>query len=354
MTSVPERGDDETITVLSLPSCNRECKDSFCSETMSSQANPMPTATKAIAAMRQLRLPVQGNSVDAYDTTLELATHMSVSAVTAKLKSLKAEDFSKRYVRDVSFLIVLVTLHGLKQVVLQLNPRELAIFETELLRWGSLEAHETAKRVGRQPWEMVRYYYKWRNEKLAAENLAIREEIQNAKTERQRQRLTLSHLLHEPADVPAKAKREANAKGKGKTPRYMPKGHKAVTGVQSGAASVLGHQREATPESDAEGSVWEDDELKEAKPACSACGVKKDRKWWKAPRSQQGQYLCNHCGLVLLSQESICFATDCIVSSALPIGSMACRYHTEHTWSVQRAKSARVHRWMNPAAKGRR
>jgi hypothetical protein len=85
---------------------------------MLTQANPIPTATKAIAAMRQLRLPVQSNSVDAYDTTLELATHMSVSAVTAKLKSLKAEDFSKRYVRDVSFSIVLVTLGWLNILLL--------------------------------------------------------------------------------------------------------------------------------------------------------------------------------------------------------------------------------------------
>jgi hypothetical protein len=176
-----------------------------------------------------------------------------------------------------------------------LNPQELEIFETELMRWGSLEAHETAKKLNREPWEVVRFYYKWRNEKLASENATIRDEIAHAKTERQRQRLQLSYSLHEPPDVPVKAKKEAKAKGK-KAPRYLPKNHKAVTGVQSGAASVLGHQREATPETDAEGSVWEEEELTNAKPACAACGVKKDTKWWKAARSQQGSYLCNHCG----------------------------------------------------------
>lgn len=252
--------------------------------------------------MRMKRLAVPGYSVDAYDYTLQRNMRVDVKDLVKELEKATAQDFAgERYVRDVGLEQVYAdvrTALTIEIIPLQLDTRELEIFETELMRWGSLEAHETAKKVGREPWEIVRYYYKWRNEKLTAENSAIRDEIAHAKTERQRQRLQLSYSLHEPPDVPVKAKKEAKAKGKTKGPKYLPKTHKAVTGVQSGAASVLGHQREATPESDAEGSVWEDDELKNAKPTCSACGVKKDTKWWKAARSQQGAYLCNHCGWV--------------------------------------------------------
>jgi hypothetical protein len=180
----------------------------------------------------------------------------------------------------------------------QLNPEELEIFEAELMKWGFLETHETAKKVGREPWEILRYYYKWRGNLLIAENRAIRNELAEVKSDRQRQKLQLSYSLHEPPDVPVKVKKEEKTRAGTRESRYLPKNHRAVTGLQTGVASVLGHQREATPETDVEGSVWEEEEMRDAKPACSACGIKKDDKWWKAPRSQGGLYQCNHCGFV--------------------------------------------------------
>jgi hypothetical protein len=66
----------------------------------------MITAIKVITAMRQLRLPVPSNSVEAYDTTLEMNLHSKSSAeVIIKLKKMKAEDFGKRVVRDVGHVI---------------------------------------------------------------------------------------------------------------------------------------------------------------------------------------------------------------------------------------------------------
>lgn len=251
--------------------------------------------------MRKTRLAVPSNSVDAYDTALKLNLTMLPSDGIQRLKEMKEADFCKRVVKDVSSspFFGYITMRTDNPSVFsthQLTGKELEIFEAEVMRWGSLEAHETAKKVGREPWEVIRFYYRWRNAKLASENASMREEYANAKSEKQRQRLSLSYSLHEPPDVPAKIKTEAKSKSKAKGVRYLPKAHKAVTGVQSGAASVLGHQREATPESDAEGSVWEENELADAKLSCSACGVKKDTKWWKSPRSQQGAFLCNHCG----------------------------------------------------------
>lgn len=177
----------------------------------------------------------------------------------------------------------------------QLDERELGIFESEIARWSCLEAHETAKKVGRQPWEIIRYYFKWRNEKLIDENASMRAEMARTKSETKRQRLSIVHNMHDPPEVPVVVKKRIpTPKGKG---RFAAKpARKAVTGVQLGASAILGHGREATPESDAEGSVWEDSDLREQKPSCASCGARKDGKWWKASRSHAGGFLCDHCG----------------------------------------------------------
>lgn len=145
------------------------------------------------------------------------------------------------------------------------------IFETQVAKFGSLEAHSTAKALKKNVWEVVRFYYVWRNELLGQQHAA--------------ERAAQDHQMGA-----VKAVKAIKAK-------VSTKHQKATTALPTGTSVVMGHfQRESTSDSDAEGSVWEADELRSVKPSCAICGNKKVESWWKAPRSQSGPYLCNWCG----------------------------------------------------------
>lgn len=72
--------------------------------------------------------------------------------------------------------------------------------------------------------------------------------------------------------------------------------HYKPAGKTLGSSAILGTHREGTPDSDAEGSIWEEDRLRTAKPGCGTCHSKKSDTWWKTPRNLQGEYMCEHCG----------------------------------------------------------
>lgn len=81
-----------------------------------------------------------------------------------------------------------------------------------------------------------------------------------------------------------------------------PKQAKALTAkhaplASASSAAIMGMQRTDGDESDVEGSEWEPDEIPDKQPSCAICSTKSSKKWWKAPRSQNGLYLCEACGL---------------------------------------------------------
>lgn len=127
-----------------------------------------------------------------------------------------------------------------------------------------------AKKIGRKPAEVVRLYYRWRNQKLVEQNRKIRaaRDQANGKTRR---------------------------KKKGR-PRKLPKALNAPL-ASSSSAAIMGMQRADSDESDAEGSDWEPDEMPDRQPSCAICNTKSSSKWWKAPRTQNGLYLCDACGV---------------------------------------------------------
>jgi hypothetical protein len=152
--------------------------------------------------------------------------------------------------------------------LLQLKGESLAIFEREVAKWGFLEHHETAKLTGRKPSDIVRFYYKWRNGKLGKEHEASKQ-----------------------AKIAAKAAKKKLAKAQiaaqSKISHHMP------MGVSANVAPT----RDVSPDSDAEGSVWGEEQLDiEKPPACAICNSKVAKHWWKAPRSLTGNYLCDSCG----------------------------------------------------------
>lgn len=150
--------------------------------------------------------------------------------------------------------------------------QDLEKFESQVAKFGSLEAHSTAKLLRRNVWEVVRFYYVWKNELLGQQHAA--------------ERAAKEHQTGAVRAVKA-------IKAKVSTKHQL-----ATTALPTGASVVMGHfQRESTSESDAEGSIWEPDEMpRDAKPSCAICGNKKVESWYKAPRSQSGPYLCNWCG----------------------------------------------------------
>jgi hypothetical protein len=162
----------------------------------------------------------------------------------------------------------ILDLHPAHLLFTQLEGNDLAIFEREVARWGFLEHHETARLTHRKPSDIVRFYYKWRNEKLGAEHEATKQAklvARASKKKVQRAQIAAQHKLQP----------------------HMPMGV---------SASVM-QQRDSSPDSDEEGSVWAEDELDPEKPpSCAVCGGKVAKHWWKAPRSLTGNHLCYSCG----------------------------------------------------------
>ncbi|KAJ9117562.1 hypothetical protein QFC22_004412 [Naganishia vaughanmartiniae] len=217
------------------------------------KSKPDPNLTEFMTSIRQLKLPVPVFSVEAYDKSLMIFHSRGANAALKVVATAKLAD----YYRPLK----------------PFTGEDLEKFEAQVAKFGSLEAHSTAKLLGKNVWEVVRFYYVWKNELLGQQHAA--------------ERAAKEHQTGAVRAVKA-------IKAKVSTKHQL-----ATTALPTGASVVMGHfQRESTSESDAEGSIWEADEMpRDAKPSCAICGNKKVESWYKAPRSQSGPYLCNWCGL---------------------------------------------------------
>lgn len=202
--------------------------------------------------VRSMKLVLPPTDLEVQIKALLLNSHQGPAMAMRTLETCKLADF--RYIKDMT-------------------DTELKIFEAQVEKYGALENHSTAKMIQRKPGETVRLYYRWRNQKLAVENRKIRESRQ----------------------VKVKVQPNGHKAGKGKKhakplpPPPLPSA--------SSASAILNMQRDSTPESDAEGSIWEQSDIPDKTPTCAICAARKSPKWWKAPRHQGGSYLCDHCGL---------------------------------------------------------
>ncbi|KAJ9119411.1 hypothetical protein QFC24_005644 [Naganishia onofrii] len=257
---LPVRGHDQggpgrapTVIWKSKPDPNRE------SDIGTKVAIPLKTdidyrkVPEFMTSIRQLKLPVPVFSAEAYDKTLMIFLVRGAKAALNVFADAKLAD----YYRPLKHF----------------TGEDLEKFEAQVAKFGSLEAHSTAKLLRKNVWEVVRFYYVWKNELLGQQHAA--------------ERAAKEHQSGAVRAVKA-------IKAKVSTKHQL-----ATTALPTGASVVMGHfQRESTSESDAEGSIWEADEIpREAKPTCAICGNKKVDSWYKAPRSQSGPYLCNWCGL---------------------------------------------------------
>lgn len=221
--------------------------------------------------VRQLKLPVPIFSSEAYEKALMLLMSRGPKQALNILAQAKFADYYKPLKPVSPPPCDSAANTHIKHAILQFTGDDLKIFEAQVAKFGSLEAHSTAKALKKHVWEVVRFYYIWRNELLGQQHAAER-----------------AAQDHQTGAV--KAVKAIKAK-------VSTKHQKATTALPTGTSVVMGHfQRESTSESDAEGSIWEEDELKSVKPSCAICGNKKVESWWKAPRSQSGPYLCNWCG----------------------------------------------------------
>ncbi|KAJ9114192.1 hypothetical protein QFC20_001708 [Naganishia adeliensis] len=216
------------------------------------RSKPNQNLTPFMTDVRQLKLPVPIFSVEAYEKALMLLMSRGPKQGLSILAQAKFADYYKPLKKFIG--------------------EDLKIFEAQVAKFGSLEAHSTAKLLKKNVWEAVRFYYIWRNELLGQQHAAER-----------------AAQEHQTGAV--KAVKAIKAK-------VATKHQKATTALPTGTSVVMGHfQRESTSDSDAEGSTWEEDELRSVKPSCAICGQKRVESWYKAPRSQSGPYLCNWCGL---------------------------------------------------------
>lgn len=137
----------------------------------------------------------------------------------------------------------------------QFSSKETGIFEVELERNGGLETHETGKILNRTPAEVLRYSYKWKNDKLKAENDALRHH----------HRISTSH---------ARQNKTLGAPSLGR--------------IRQGARD--------DPHSDDEVSLYKAAFVKENKMVCAACSTRISAVWWRCPRTVQGLAMCEGCG----------------------------------------------------------
>lgn len=224
-----------------------------------------------MARVRALpNLPKPGYDIEVYDMALHLRMQRGPEEALKAMSSISLAEL--RPLIKVRVLTVAPRGPVADIAPPQLSAKELTIFENEIARVGSLEHHDIAKRINRRPADIVRYYYNWRNTKLRAEHEATKQAKRAARAERKK--LQKQQLVTQ-----------------------RDKKHHIPMGASANVAST----RDGSPESDAEGSVYAADDAEAAKgslpaPSCSVCANKHSKIWWKAPRSLNGNFLCESCG----------------------------------------------------------
>ncbi|RSH90248.1 putative PHD type zinc finger protein with BAH domain-containing protein [Saitozyma podzolica] len=135
--------------------------------------------------------------------------------------------------------------------------KETAIFEEELEKQGGLDAHETAKILGKRPAEVLRFSYIWKNRKLRSENEALR-----------------AH--HKVTSAHARQNKTLGAPSLGR-----------IRGSGS---------RQDSEASDDEVSLYSSSYASSNKMQCAACSTRISSVWWRCPRTVQGIAMCESCG----------------------------------------------------------
>jgi hypothetical protein len=136
----------------------------------------------------------------------------------------------------------------------QFTDKETAVFEAELEENGGLDAHKTAKALGKRPAEVLRFSYIWKNKKLKAENEALRAHLK-------------VHAAH------------------------------ARQNKTLGAPSLGRIRAKADPDaSDDEVSLYNASYVSANKMQCAACSTKTSKAWWRCPRTVHGTAMCESCG----------------------------------------------------------
>lgn len=194
----------------------------------------------------QLSLPVPSYDVERLNLSLSLYTAHGRDQALASLKQKRLKDFSP----------VIVSLRKVARfsLTLQFDDRERVIFEDCLEKYGGLDTIHTSKEVHRRPAEVLRYSYKWKNQKLQAENEALR----------QHRTVTASH---------ARQNKTLGAPSLGL--------------IRPGAGSG---------KADDEVSLFGADYVSSHKMQCAACSTRLGDIWWKCPRTISGEAMCESCG----------------------------------------------------------
>ena len=132
----------------------------------------------------------------------------------------------------------------------------MTIFEEQLEENGGMDTQRTAKLLDKTPADVLRFSYKWKNEKLKDENEALRAHHKVSRSHA-RQNKTLG--------APSLGRIRARA---GSSP------------------------------ADDEVSLYNASFVSTNKMQCAACSTRISDAWWRCPRTLQGIAMCESCGCV--------------------------------------------------------
>jgi hypothetical protein len=142
----------------------------------------------------------------------------------------------------------------------QFTEDEIAVFEEQLEENGGLDTYKTAKILGRHSYDVLRFSYIWKNQKLKVENEALRQH-------------------HKVSPVHARQNRTLGAPSLGKI-----RGREDLddSSDDDGVNSLFGEGEEIVKRG--------------GRLQCAACSTRISEVWWRCPRTVHGKAMCESCG----------------------------------------------------------